>query len=192
MDIYDDDFVGTPVDENFPMNSQRDLQLARFLKPDPEGPVKLLGPTFKPIATLAKLKEHAAACNGVAGLVCFDREKIATIVIWDSEAADSLSRLTNLKLAGGYVVGTITRAPSGEYRVYPDATQSPEQEAICRQFLNLITQEPFELPAFIGQPEKATTILQNYAWVNPGTIVDIADEIIVPSYPENGYAKEVK
>jgi hypothetical protein len=162
MDIYDDDFVGTPVDENFPINSQRDLQLARFLKPDPNSPpVRLLGPNFAPSGLIAKLHRLAAECSGKAGLFCISKPDAACEVIWSDDTYDAVPRLVRIK-TNGWILGFVCYSADGSITWKPEEEdpETPLFDLILGTVVRCLLSEQNQLPEFSGREEEATKTLQ--------------------------------
>jgi hypothetical protein len=185
--IYDDDSA-KPADRPFLSKEDYALtELLRMLGRDEAAefarPVRLLG-NFKPIAMLAKLKEYAQ--RGKAALVCVDRENTTTVCIWDSEADASLSRLTNLKLKGGWVLGFLVFPESGTAECYPE--ESPERE-LYAMLLGL-----FARASSLSSQEQAAdelfkvTSLDEYSDWQDKYQDALLDPILFPEpNPENGH-----
>ena len=180
--IYDDDAVGPSVDENFPINSQRDLQLARFLKPDPNSPpVRLLGPNFAPSGLIAKLHRLAAECSGKAGLFCISKPDAACEVIWSDDTYDAVPRLVRIK-TNGWILGFVCYPADGSITWLPEEDpETPLFDLILGTVVRCLLSEQNQLPEFSGQEGEATRTLQNYPW--PEFCPASLDEI---QYPENG------
>lgn len=158
-EVYNDDEL-RPADCRVPTTRARSLadmlQLVERLEvTKPAQPIRLLG-DFKPIAMLEKLKNYAEQCNGRAALVCIDREAVSTVFIWNSEADASLSRLTNLKMKGGWVLGYMTWPEIGAVTAYPENGRDGPETECYSLLLNLFARASTPNP----QLEAAETMLK--------------------------------
>ena len=193
--VYDDDSA-KPAD--CPIISKDDYLLTEMLTllgreeaAKMARPVVLLGPTFKPMQMLDRLKEYAAACDGQAALCCINRQARTVEIIWNYQADASLNRLVNIKANGGDILGYLQFDPSGVVLSFPEnGPEQPLYACLLATFARMSNPEWRASEELLSEtanpnkfdPQNAEQTLDMYSDWSDRNPVNIHDEI---SYPEN-------